>query len=109
MRVLQTALLGLVLLGSVGCIGISRKVETSEKDRLPIRFENAEASRLFYSEMNEPKPYMSDQSYFLALPFAFGVEWVLHETEWFNHQVRRSDIDADGLLTEQEARTLVGE
>jgi hypothetical protein len=107
MRSMQGVLLTLVLFLSVGCVAVSRKVETSEELRLPITFENAEAARLFYSSMNRPKPYMSDQSFFMAFPFAIGVEWVLHETEWYNHLVRRADIDHDGLLSEAEARVLV--
>jgi len=100
-----TVLLIVSILAS-GCIGVSRRVETSEENRLQIGFENSEAARLFYLSMLKPKPYMSDQSILFAFPFAIGIEWVLHETEWYNHQVRRADIDQDGQISEQEARVL---
>ena len=107
MRAIQRILLVGVLLLTSGCIVISRRVETSEEHRLPITFENAEAARLFYSTMVKPKPFMSDQTIAGLIPIGLKVEWVLHETEWYNHAVRRADIDHDGEISEQEARVLL--
>jgi len=107
MRTIQITALMLALLFSSGCIAVSRKVDTSEELRLPVTFENAEAARLFYSRANRPKPLMSDISFIGLFPLAMGVEWVLHETEWYNHLVRRTDINHDGEISEAEAQILV--
>jgi len=106
-RLLATA--GLLTLGLLptGCISIERHIEFSDVDRLKVTFENKEAARIFFGTMSRMKLYHSEQTIQTFFLVGWRVRWNLHETEWFNHQVRRTDIDGNGLVTEQEAKTMI--
>ena len=97
--------LGVVLSLSflTGCVSLERELEFSDAERLEIRFENAEASGAFHRVMRRAKVYYSEQKIQFLFPVYVRVKWTLHETEFYNALVRRTDVDRDGEITESEA------
>ncbi len=90
-----------------GCFSVERDLEFSEVDRLEVKFENVEAAQAFHRAMRRVKPYYSEQTIQYLFPLFVRVRWNLHETEFFNSLVRRTDINRDGQITESEASSML--
>ena len=104
---LATLVIVVLFLFSNGCVAVSRRVEYSDVERLKIRFEGVAAAKAFWSSFHRLKPYHSDMNWIVSPLLLVRVEWVLHETEFYNAQVRKADVDRDGVITEAEAELLL--
>ena len=92
---------------ATSCISVERHIEFSDHGRAQVSFENKEAARTFFSTHRRIKPYYSEQTIQTFFGIGWRVNWTLHETEWYNHMVRRTDIDGDGVITEAEVRAMI--
>lgn len=90
-----------------GCISHEETVYRDEP-RAKVEFENDTAGRLFYETLSKsPKDGRhSESSTEVSLPIIFEHKQkvVGGENVAFNDAVRRCDTNADGRITEQEAR-----
>jgi hypothetical protein len=90
-----------------GCIH-TEKTTYREEPRVKIAFENDAAARLFYETLHRAPPKVSraESSTEVSLPVVFGHKErvVQGDSIVFNEAVRRCDTNADGSITEAEAR-----
>ena len=90
-----------------GCISHEETVYRDEP-RAKVEFENDTAGRLFYEALSKsPKSGRhseSDTEVSLPIVFSHKQKVVGGENIAFNDAVRRCDTNADGRITEQEAR-----
>lgn len=100
-------LVGLAALPFVcSCLAMGGGKETlfNESERTPVRFANRSASHAFYEGLaRADRTDYTDGGGFFVLFLAAGGGNTFHETEFYNAQVRRADIDLDGEITEEEA------
>ena len=82
------------------------KKTSYEGDRLTVKFESVDASKEFYRGMsNADRADFIDGGGFVIL-FVFGRgSATFHETRFYNAQVRQADVNRDGLITEEEAKS----
>lgn len=95
-----------------GCLAISTKqrIETDEKSRVSVKFESAEAAAIFHAKLDTSKidrnaPFFGKTTF--GIPFIVLIDHrILYETTYYNAQVRKADINADGNITLEEANNL---
>ncbi len=109
---MKTALLRLTLLAALAasltaCI-TSRETVYRETERVKVEFENDASARIFYEAFTKsPESRQRNEK-----TTTFNIPVIIHaqrtekdsENTAFNAAVRRCDTNADGKLTEQEAR-----
>jgi hypothetical protein len=104
LRVLVPATLPLLL---CGCISHEETVY-QDVERVPVRFENDTAARLFYETLNDSKRVRSgtESKTSVTLPLIFETKRrvVTGHNAAFNDAVARCDTNKDGLITEMEAK-----
>lgn len=105
MRTSTILLCTLTLSLASGCtLAGGHRVIIHEKERISVRFENLNASKLFYKGMNESdRDDFTDHGGMLVLGIGMGGGEAFHETAYYNAQVRMADIDRNGVITEAEA------
>ncbi len=92
------------------CSGCIRHETTTyrEEARVPVAFENDAAARLFYETLEHTRSGYgrTESKTDVSLPVVLNHKHrvVQGESVAFNRAVRRCDANADGLITEQEAR-----
>jgi hypothetical protein len=101
----RAAVLAAILL----CSGCIRHETTTyrEEPRVPVAFENDAAARLFYETLQHTRSGSgrTESKTAVSLPVVLDHKHrvVQGESVAFNRAVRRCDLNADGLITEQEA------
>lgn len=94
------------VLAVTGCISHNETVYRDEA-RMKVEFENDTAGRLFYEKLSQSAGDQRNESETqVSLPIIFEHKQrvVRGENTAFNAAVRRCDTNADGRITEQEAR-----
>ena len=89
-----------------GCLagGGGEKTVFDESERYQVRFANRDASRAFHEGLaSADREDYTDGGGFFVLFLAGGGGSTFYETQFYNAQVRRADIDRDGEITEEEA------
>src|ERR1051326_987275 len=98
--------LALAMLSS-GCISTEQTVY-QDQERLKVEFENDTAGRLFYEALSkmQSRHGRSESRTQISIPVVFEHKRRVVEGEsiTFNQAVRRCDTNADGRITELEAR-----
>lgn len=108
-RKLLMLMLAVAVSGTGGCLVNSHgeKVVGEAEQRKAVDFENDTAVRIFTETVKDRYPDSKDlgKSRF-AIPFliAASEKRVLSENAFFNREVQRADLDADGEISEAEAR-----
>jgi len=100
-------LLMLAVLAGNGCIS-TEKTNYRDESRMPVAFENETAGRLFYETLSKTgaQPGRRESKTEICIPILFDhtQRTVDGENIAFNAAVRRCDTNADGKITELEAR-----
>lgn len=95
---------------SSGClfVGGAKRIESDEAARIPVRFAGTEAAREFHEALSRSdiEPYTGMSGFVVPFVIARG-EGVYHETLHYNAAVRMADVDRDGSITIEEARSYV--
>ena len=106
------AAMALVLPGcAVGYMSFQHEID--ERARAPVRFASPLAARAFHSVLAQrlaaPK-HGGTSTVYVPIPFVLVVVLAtVHETEFYNAQVKRADQDSDGTISEQEAQSYAQE
>ena len=89
-----------------GCVvmGGGDEVIFEEALRYEVQFESVVASRDFYRglEASDREGFTEASGFVIAGLFAYGGDR-FYETQHYNAQVRRADVDGDSLITDAEA------
>ena len=94
----------LPLVGGCLAMGGGEKTCFDEDERITVRFANRTASNAFYQGFaRADRGDYTDGGGFFVLLLAGGGGSLFHETQFYNAQVRRADVDRDGEITEEEA------
>jgi len=88
-------------------MSFKKQLVTDETQRIPIKFESADASNVFYSKL-WPKNGLPDDRYVgvkkFTIPFIVMIDHtIIYETAYYNSVVRRADTNGDGIITLKEA------
>lgn len=107
LRHLSTTLLAVVAASLTACIS-SKETVYRETERVKVEFENDAAARIFYEAFTKsPESHQRNEK-----TTSFNIPVIIHaqrtekdsESSGFNTAVRRCDTNADGKITEAEAR-----
>ena len=105
--IVSLCLLTLAALLGNGCIA-TEKTNYRDEARLPVSFENETAGRLFYEALSKAgtQDGRRESKTEICIPIVFEhtQRTVDGENVGFNAAVRRCDTNADGKITELEAR-----
>lgn len=112
--ILRTLFVLLVAASLPGCLIMSTNTEVVEPTakRVAVEFESPEGLELFHTRVtrdtNAGKTNLGTDSF--AIPFIIGASTtrVLSENAYYNQQVSKADINADGSLSDAEVRLYVG-
>jgi hypothetical protein len=100
------ALLALASLNT-GCISTTRTIY-NEPERSQVSFENDTAGRIFYEALSKApaRTGRNESRTEVSIPIVYDHKHEVIEgaNVAFNNAVRRCDTNADGKITEQEAR-----
>ncbi|MEM7306567.1 MAG: hypothetical protein AAF682_07850 [Planctomycetota bacterium] len=108
LAVLGTALLPLLCTGCLA-VGLTERSEFEEAQRTPVKFPSARAADDFHAGLRESDREVYVEANTFVVPFLVARRSELyHETDHYNAEVRRADVDRDGEITEDEARTYLG-
>lgn len=106
----KTIILGIAFaftLALTSCISTDKTVYR-EEERVKVEFENDTAGRLFYETLSKLRSShgRTESKTEVSLPIVFEHKRhvVEGESAGFNQAVRRCDTNADGRITETEAR-----
>lgn len=94
------------LLFTCGCLagGGGEKTVFDESERCQVRFASRGASQAFHEGLaRADRDDYTDGGGFFVLFLAGGGSSTFYETQFYNAQVRRADIDRDGEITAEEA------
>lgn len=106
-RLLCSALLAIIAASLTACIS-SKETVYRETERVKVEFESDTAARVFYEAFTKsPESRQRNEK-----TTSFNIPVIIHtqrtekdsENTAFNSAVRRCDTNADGKVTEQEAR-----
>lgn len=96
-----------VLIMTAGCVH-TEKTTYRDEARVSVEFENDAAARLFHETLQKapPKAGRTESNTEISLPVVFRHKErvVQGDSVVFNEAVRRCDTNADGQITEREAR-----
>lgn len=89
-----------------GCVAFRAeyKVVIDDKTQNRVRFENYKARDLFYEKLDKQsrKAFQSkDEGFIIGL--AYGKTVTFYQTSFMNEQIRKADINTDGIITVEEA------
>ena len=95
------------LLCGVGCVFNSHREEVigGDASRQPVTFESPQSLQQFTREVSGRYPSARRQGHdSFAIPFVIGASTtkVLSENAFYNSQVEKADVDANGALSDAE-------
>lgn len=91
-----------------GCVSVERyRLEIDERSRTPVRFDSSQAAQIFHAKLHtnaeRDDTYRSHKALILFYLVGRSTD-TFHETAFHNAQIRRTDVDGDGVITKREAQ-----
>lgn len=90
-----------------GCVAYKKSnvLIFNEKERVQVKFESAKAANMFHKKMAEKSHEgFEEKEEGLLVGIAYGEKVKFYSTYFYNEQVRLTDINGDGVITEEEVK-----